>query len=81
VTNRFGAKDLSTWHPNITSTDDLRGETVAAAIGAATDLFERDPGIGDRRTGIETPFTSQEPQFPFAAELAAELEAGTHARA
>ena len=77
VTNRFGSKDLSTWHPNITSTEDLRGETVAAAITAATDQFEADPGLGDRRTDVATPFTSTEPQFPFAADLAAELEAGT----
>ncbi len=78
VTNRFGAKDLSTWHPNITSTADLRGETVAAAITAATDLFQADPGLGDRRADVQTPFTSSEPQFPFAADFAAELEAGTH---
>ena len=77
VTNRFGPKDLATWHPNITSVGDLRPETVADAIAAACRRFDEDPGAGDREAAVATAFTSNEPQFPFAAELAAELEAGT----
>ncbi len=50
---------------------------VAAAIDAACRRFEDDPEAGrprHRRSRPRSPPT--EPQFPFAAELAAELEAG-----
>ena len=77
VTNRFGPKDLATWHPNITSVADLRPATVAAAIDAACRRFVDDPAAGDGAAGLTTLFTSDEPQFPFAAELGGELEAGT----
>ena len=77
VTNRFGPKDLATWHPNITSADDLSPASVAAALDGACRRFEADPEAGARNMNVSTPFTSGGPQFPFAAELAAELEAGT----
>ena len=56
---------------------DLRPATVAAAIDAACRRFEDDPAAGDGAAGLTTLFISDEPQFPFAAELAAELVAGT----
>jgi len=79
ATNRFANKDLERWHPNIRSVDDLSAEGVAAAISELCRRFETDPGSGDRAVPIRREFTSDEPQFPFAAELAAQLEAGTHA--
>lgn len=81
VTNRYGPKDLSTWHPNIANADDLMPVSIARAIDEACRAFERDPEAGSRRGSGTTSFTSSEPQFPFAARFAAELEAGARAGA
>ncbi len=76
VTNRFGAKDLSTWHENIRSARALTAEGIAAALGEATDAFDADPGAGDRGRPLRGEFLAEGPVFPFAAELADRLTAG-----
>ena len=76
VTNRFGAKDLSAWHPNITSAPDLSPEGVARAIADACDAYEADPCSGGGRETLRPDYLSDGPAFPFAAEVAALLVAG-----
>ena len=76
LTNRFGAKDLSTWHSNIRTMDDLSAEGIAARLTESCRQFEADPDIGDAGRSGRPEFTSDAPQFPFAAQLAAELRAG-----
>jgi hypothetical protein len=73
LTNRFARKDLSTWHLNIDSTDDLSAEAMAAHLTELCRRFEADPGIGSIGRPLRPDFTATGPQFPFAAELAAEL--------
>jgi hypothetical protein len=77
VTNRFGAKDLSTWHENIRSASSLTGEGIASALQEATDAFEADPGAGDRGRPLRDDFLAEGPVFPFARELAERLTAGS----
>lgn len=80
VTNRFGPKDLDTWHPNISSVDGLHPDTVAGAIAEACRRFEADPDAGSRAAAdAATPYLSSGPQFPFAADVAAALRAGAGA--
>jgi hypothetical protein len=74
LTNRFATKDLDAWHTNIRSVDDLSADTVAAALSDLCRRFERDPGGGPAGTPIRLDFISDEPQFPFAQELAAQLQ-------
>ena len=73
LTNRFGPKDLATWHSNITSLDDVRPAGFAAALGALTGRFADDPTIGDRGRATGGSLLAEGPPFPFAAELAARL--------
>ena len=77
LTNRFGTKDLSTWHTNITSLGDVRAPAFAAAVQALVDRWLADPGVGDRGESRHGPWLADGPAFPFAAELAAVLTEGT----
>jgi O-antigen biosynthesis protein len=77
ATNRFGAKDLSTWHQNIRSLASLSAEGIAAALRDLTDAFEADPGVGDRGQPLRQEFLAEGPLFPFAAELAERLKVGS----
>jgi hypothetical protein len=77
VTNRFGAKDLSTWHENVRSAPALTAEGIAAALREATDAFEADPTAGDRGRPLRGDFLAEGPVFPFAAELAERLTTGS----
>ncbi len=77
ATNRFGAKDLSTWHQNIRSLASLSAEGIAAALRDLTDAFEADPGAGDRGEPLRPDFLADGPLFPFAEELAERLKAGS----
>jgi hypothetical protein len=77
VTNRFGAKDLSSWHENIRSARALTAEGIAAALREATDAFEADPTAGDHGRPLRGDFLAEGPVFPFAAELAERLKAGS----
>jgi hypothetical protein len=76
LTNWFGAKDLSTWHANITSLHDVRAPAFAAALDALVDRFVADPTTGDRGELRHAPWLADDPPFPFAAELAALLTEG-----
>ena len=77
VTNRFGAKDLSTWHENIRSAPALTAGGIAAALREATDAFEADPTAGDLGRPLRGDFLDEGPVFPFAAELAERLATGS----
>lgn len=73
LTNRFGEKDLSTWHSNISS---LRAFTVDSLGKDLTELcrrLERDPTIGDRGLLLHPDYLDDGPQFPFADAVAAML--------
>jgi hypothetical protein len=73
LTNRFAAKDLASWHSNIASLDDASIEGAAAALARLCRLVEADPAIGERGVSTTPAYLSDEPQFPFAAEVAALL--------
>ena len=77
ATNRFAAKDLSTWHQNIRSLASLSADGIAAALRDLTDAFEADPGVGDRGAPLRPDFLADGPLFPFAGELAERLKAGS----
>ncbi len=77
ATNRFAAKDLSTWHQNIRSLATLSAEGIAVALRDLTDAFETDPGAGDRGGPLRPDFLADSPLFPFAEELAERLKAGS----
>jgi hypothetical protein len=77
VTNRFGAKDLSTWHENIRSVPSLSAQGIADALTAATDAFEADPGAGERGRPSHGDYLADGPTFPFAGELADRLKTGS----
>jgi hypothetical protein len=77
ATNRFAAKDLSTWHQNIRSLASLSAEGIAAALRDLTAAFEADPGVGDRGQPLRPDFLAEGPLFPFAGELAERLKAGS----
>jgi beta-1,2-rhamnosyltransferase WsaF-like protein len=70
LTNRFAAKDLSTWHSNIMSADDLSIEGVADALARLCRRVEADPGLGDRGVSARPDYLGDAPQFAFAAEVA-----------
>jgi O-antigen biosynthesis protein len=77
ATNRFAAKDLSTWHQNIRSLASLSAEGIAAALRDLTAAFEADPGAGDRGQPLRPEFLADGPVFPFAEELAERLKSGS----
>jgi hypothetical protein len=79
LTNRYAEKDLSTWHPNISS---LRSMTVQGLADDLADLcrrFDADPAAGDQARPRQSQFLDTGPQFPFARELAALLESTSQA--
>ncbi|HEX7223770.1 MAG TPA: hypothetical protein VF231_10990, partial [Candidatus Limnocylindrales bacterium] len=80
VTNKFGPKDLSTWHENITSVGSMTADAIGEALLAATRAFEADPTAGDRARPLRSDYLADGPAFPFAAELAQELLAGSTSR-
>jgi beta-1,2-rhamnosyltransferase WsaF-like protein len=75
ATNRFAAKDLSTWHQNIRSLDNLSADGIAAALRELTAAFEADQGTGDRGRPLRPEFLADGPLVPFAGELAERLAA------
>jgi beta-1,2-rhamnosyltransferase WsaF-like protein len=77
LTNRFAAKDLSGWHTNIRSLDEVSIDGVATALADLCRLVEADPGIGDRGVSAMSDYLSDEPQFPFAPEVAGLLVPST----
>lgn len=73
LTNRYENKDLSTWHSNITSTSGVSAEAVADGLGRLCRRFEADPEIGRSGTSNVPEYLSDDPQFPFASDVAALL--------
>ena len=73
LTNRFAAKDLSTWHSNITSVADASIEGVADALARLCRTFESDPAAGGRGVSSVPGYLGDAPQFPFAPQVAALL--------
>jgi hypothetical protein len=73
LTNRFAEKDLSTWHSNIRSVDGLSATSVAEALGELCRRFAADPGVGAAGRSSRPDYLSDDPQFPFAEQLAADL--------
>ena len=80
LTNRFAEKDLSTWHSNIRSIDDVSAGSIADALSELCRRFEADPDVGVMGRSGRPDYTSDQPQFPFASRLAAELRNGVDAR-
>jgi len=77
LTNRFGPKDLSSWHPNIRSLDGLAAETIAAGLTERCRAFEDDPSAGDRAATLRPDYLSTAPQFPFGRQVAELLGGST----
>ena len=73
LTNGFASKDPSTWHSNIHSVDDVSAASIATALSVLCRRFEADPDIGRSGASGRPDYTSDEQQFPFAAQLAADL--------
>ncbi len=76
LTNRFGDKDLATWHTNITSIGSLSAVGVAADLGALCRRFELNPTVGDLGQLMRPNYLDDGPQFPFAADVATMLRGG-----
>ena len=76
LTNRFAGKDPSTWHTNIRSIDDVSAASIGAALSELCRRFEADPDVGRTGTSGRPDYTSDEPQFPFATQLADDLRNG-----
>jgi hypothetical protein len=71
LTNRFGPKDLATWHTNIASLDGIEPEAIARGLADATAAFAADPGAGDRGRALHPGWLDPSgPPFPFVDELA-----------
>ncbi len=75
LTNRFGGKDLATWHTNIESLDDESADGLARQLSHMCRRFEADPGRTAKGHSNRPEYVSDDPQFPFAAEVAAQLRA------
>ncbi len=80
LTNRFAGKDPSTWHSNISAIDDVSAASIGEALSGLCRQFEADPDVGRRGTSGRPDYTSDEPQFPFASQLAADLRSGVDHR-
>jgi hypothetical protein len=73
LTNGFANKDLSRWHSNIVSTDDISADAIAARLSDLCRRFEADPQVGAEGRAIDTSFISTGATFPFARDLAGAL--------
>jgi len=76
LTNRFGAKDLATWHTNIATIGDVSAEAIAAALSALCRRYEDDPAVGEMGQPLRAAFISDEPPFAIAADVVARLLSG-----
>jgi hypothetical protein len=76
LTNRFAAKDLATWHENVTTVDDISADSLASTLSALCRRFEGDPGIGERGRPLLEDFVSEAPRSDFAGDVATELRMG-----
>lgn len=69
LTNRFGDKDLSTWHTNISSLGAITEDGLAEDLSALCRRFAADPAIGERGRLLRPDYVDDGPQFPFAGEV------------
>jgi hypothetical protein len=69
LTNRFGGKDLATWHTNIATLEHVSADGVAAQLSALCARIEADPAAGSRGRLDAPDYLSDAAQFPFAAEV------------
>ena len=79
LTNRYGEKDLSTWHPNIASLRTMTAQGLADELAVLCRRFRADPTAGDRARPLQGDFLDTSPQFPFAEELGSLLRRGSDA--
>jgi O-antigen biosynthesis protein len=73
VTNRFGSKDLATWHDNIISIDQCTPEAVAEALAGQCARFLQDPETGSRGISRAPGYLDNSPPFGFLPQLAQDL--------
>jgi hypothetical protein len=73
LTNRFGAKDLSTWHTNITSLESVSVDGFAADLSELCRRFEANPDVGGEGRLLRADYLDEGPQFPFAGDVAGRL--------
>jgi hypothetical protein len=78
ITNRYANKDLSRAHDNIVSIDDIDAETIADALAAAAQRFERAPDAGWAAQS-HTPSFLADDTFDWVDDLVAALSAGAWA--
>jgi hypothetical protein len=69
LTNGYANKNLSSWHENIRSLEDLSPEGIAAELGALCGRVAGDPLSGWRAASHVPHYLSDEPTFPFAREI------------
>jgi hypothetical protein len=73
LTNRFDAKDLSTWHTNITSLEAVSVDGFVTDLTTLCERFEADPSVGAGGRLLRPDYLDDGPQFPFAKEVAERL--------
>lgn len=73
VTNRYGAKDLSSSHENIISIADVAPESLAAGLAEACERFEAAPEAGWTARSLRPSFLDPSP-FGFLDDVAAGLK-------
>ncbi|MCW6536559.1 hypothetical protein [Sphingomonas lycopersici] len=72
VTSDYAFKSLGAAHDNIVALDDIRADSIAAALADACERFERDPTIGARGRSHRPDYLAENP-YPFLETLAARL--------
>jgi WsaF, C-terminal domain len=75
LTNRFGRKDLSTWHENLVSLHQMTADAIGGELSALCRRIELDPLSGEHGSPLRPEYLADGPQFPFAGELVALLRA------
>ncbi len=75
LTNRFGGKDLSTWHENLVSLDRVTADGIGHDLSAQCRRFETDPLAGERGSTLRPDYLGDAPQFPFVDQLLTMLRA------
>lgn len=78
VTSDYAFKSLGTAHDNIVALDDIRAESIAAALTDVCERFEADPAIGARGRSHRPDYLAENP-YPFMESLAAKLNEVWHA--
>jgi hypothetical protein len=73
LTNRFGGKDLSSWHTNISSLATVSPQGLAADLADLCGRFDADNEAGAGGELLQTSYLAEGPQFPFASEVASLL--------